>query len=100
MIREVTDWKNINIESFKESLSQVPWHVRNTFVEVDDNYWLLQYMYNEIAYEHLKKRKAKVRINSLPWINGEIRKLMNKRYKQLRKAQTTNSPGLEVVQRS
>ena len=100
VIREVTDWKNINIESFKESLSQVPWHVRNTFDEVDDNYWLLQYMYNEIANEHLKKRKAKVRINSLPWINGEIRKLMNKRYKQLRKAQTTNSPGLEVVQRS
>ncbi|RMX36495.1 hypothetical protein pdam_00010010 [Pocillopora damicornis] len=100
VIREVTDWKNINIESFKESLSQVPWHVRNTFDEVDDNYWLLQYMYNEIANDHLKKRKAKVRITSLPWINGEIRKLMNKRYKQLRKAQTTNSPGLEVVQRS
>ena len=57
-------------------------------------------MYNEIANDHLKKRKAKVRITSLPWINGEIRKLMNKRYKQPRKAQTTNSPGLEVVQRS
>ena len=49
-------------------------------------------MYNEIANEHLEKRKAKVRIYSLPWINGEKRKLMNKQYKQLRKAQTTNSP--------
>ena len=48
-------------------------------------------MYNEIVNEHLEKRKAKVRIYSLPWINGEIRKLMNKQYKQLRKAQTTNS---------
>ena len=64
----------------------------NTFDEVDDKYWLLQYMYNEIASEHLQKRKAKVKINSLPWINGEVTKLMNKRYKQLRKAQTTNYP--------
>ena len=48
-------------------------------------------MYNEIANEQLEKRKAKVRIYSLPWINREIRKLMNKQYKQLRKAQTTNS---------
>ena len=80
MIREVIDWKNINFESFKESLSQVPWYVCNTFDEVDDKYWLLQYIYNEIANEHLKKRKAKVKINSLPWINGEGTKLMNKRY--------------------
>ena len=36
--------------------------MRNTFDEVDDNYWLLQYMYNEIANEHLKKT---LEVNSL-----------------------------------
>ena len=49
-------------------------------------------MYNDIAQEHLKKKKVKIRNKSLPWINSSIRKLMNKRYKQLRKAQTSNLP--------
>ena len=30
---------------------------------------------------------------SLPWINAGIRKIINKKYKQLRKAQKSGNPG-------
>ena len=92
LFRSIIDWKNSNIKNFKTALSQVPWHICNVFDDVDDNYWLTASVYNDIEQEHLKKRKVKIRNKSLPWINSSIRKLMNKRYKQLRKAQTTNLP--------
>ena len=33
--------------------------------------------------EQVKTRKAKVRTKSLPWVNGDVGKIMNKRYRTL-----------------
>ena len=45
-------------------------------------------LHQDIKAEFLPQRKAKIRSNSLPWMNSEIRKIMNERYKQcLRTAQ-------------
>ena len=67
----------------------MPWHVYNVFNDIDDNYWMAETLYKNVSQEFLPKRKAKLYTKSLPWMNGEIRKLMNKRYKQLKKAQQT-----------
>ena len=48
-------------------------------------------MYNVIANSHIPLRKAKVRKHSLPWMNSEIRKEMNKRYKLLKACDGTPS---------
>ena len=43
-------------------------------------------MFKSILDNHIKKRIVKVRDRSLPWMNKEIRKAMNRRYKYLREA--------------
>ena len=40
--------------------------------------------------EHIKKRKAKMQTNSLPWVDSCIRKLMNRRYKLLKQCDGTD----------
>ena len=94
-LKTVIDWENCDIKSFKDSLAFVPWHVCNVFDDVDDNCWLAESLYKDLSSEYLKTRKAKVRDKSLPWMNSNIRKLMNKRYKLVVKAkpQTTQMIG-------
>ncbi len=83
--REVIKLKKCNQPKFKEELSLVPWHVCNVFSDIDDNYWMVEILYQNVAKDFLLKIKAKLYTKSLPWMNGEIRKLMNKRYKQLKR---------------
>ena len=46
-------------------------------------------MYNEVKDSHIKRRKGKIRTDSLPWVNSEKRKLMKLRYKLLKKCKRT-----------
>ena len=91
-LKTVVDWKHCDIKNFKDSLALVPWHTCNIFDDIDDNYWLAESLYKDLSKEFLKTRKAKIRDKSLPWMNSDIRKLMNKRYKLLVKAQASNNP--------
>jgi len=43
----------------------------------------------QITKSHLKPRKVRVGAQSHPWMNGDIRKLVNRRYKLLIKTQRT-----------
>ena len=52
----------------------------------------MEKLYKDVPTEILPKRKVKMRSKSLPWMNGDIRKLMNKRYKLLKQAQNTKDP--------
>ena len=52
-------------------------------------------MYKNIADEHLKKRKAKVRADSLLWVDRNIRKMMNRRFKLLKKCDGTEKTSLQ-----
>ena len=90
--REAVNWKKCNQLKFKEELSLAPWHVCNVFNDIDDNYRMVKALYKNVSQEFLPKRKAKLYTKSFPWMNGEIRRLMNERYKQLKKAQHTKDP--------
>ena len=85
-VKYVHNFKNVlkTPKVFKHDLESAPWLVCSTFEDVDDITWAWNCMYNEIANNHITLRKAKVRKHSLPWMNSEIRKEMNKRYKLLK----------------
>ena len=53
---------------------------------------MMEKLYKDVSTEFLPKRKVKMRSKSLPWMNGDIPKLMNKRYKLLQQAQKTKDP--------
>ena len=59
------------------------------FDNIDDNHWMVDVLYQDVKSEFLLERKVKIRSKTLPWMNGNIRKIMNQRYQQLLKAQRT-----------
>ena len=58
------------------------------FDDIDDvvNTWKL--LYQDVVDEFITERNVKLRQNSLSWVNTDIRKLLNKRYKFLTWQQT------------
>ena len=77
--------KNVatNETEFQRSFERVPWWVANIFDEIDDVTYCFQTFYNNIIKEQVKTRKAKVKTKSLQCVNGDVRKIMNKRYRAL-----------------
>ena len=50
----------------------------------DDIAWAWESMYRDILDDYVSPRDVKIRKFPLPWINSEIRKARNNRYKLLR----------------
>ena len=90
-IKEVRNYKNINYDKVKADFEQTPWHICSIFEDINDTAWAWEHLYKDIINRHVKVRKAKVRSNSLPWMNSAVRKQMNSRYKLLKKAQADPS---------
>ena len=84
----VNDYKKTNTESLRKDFEDAPWHLLDIFEEVEDSVFAWNCLYSDIVNQHVRKRKAKIRQKSLPWIDSHIRKEMNIRYKYLREAQS------------
>ena len=82
----VRDYKHLNIQNFKSA----PWWVCTIFDDIDDIAWSWETMYKNIESDHIKQRKSRVRTKCLPWVDTNIRKLMNKRYRLLKSCDGTN----------
>ena len=83
----VRDYRETNMKDLKNDIERAPWQIVNVFDDVDDSVYAWTFLYNEIVQQHIKKRKVKIRQRSLPWIDGKLRKEMNRRYKLLKEAQ-------------
>ena len=73
--------KLIEVKNYKESLKrdteQAPW-ICKLFDDVDDSKWCWGQLYKNILNSYETTRKVKVRSKSLPWMNTQTRKEMNK----------------------
>ena len=67
-------YKGPDKNAFKEDIRNALWWVYSTFEDVDDVTYAWSTMFDGIVTEHIKKRKAKIRTNSLPWVDSCIRK--------------------------
>lgn len=85
-IKYVYNFKNVleNLKDFKYDLESVFWWVCFIFEDLDDIIWVWNCMYNVIVSSYIFLCKVKVRKNLLFWMNSEIWKEMNKRYKFLK----------------
>ena len=87
--KTVRNYRNVNVEQLKKDINSAPWHICDIFDDVDDVVFVWEHLYKNTINEHVPVRKVKVRAKSHPWMNGEIRKKLNERYKLLKKAQLT-----------
>lgn len=70
VIRMVTDKKMFDTGKFREVIQTVPWHTCKIFDDTDDNLWMVEKLYKDVANEYIPKRKAKIRSKSLPWMDS------------------------------
>ena len=82
----------MNIDEFRKTLEDSLRWVTNFFHDMDDvgNAWEL--LYKGFVDDYVTERKEKVRTDSLAWITTDLRKLLNKRFKLLKKWQETKDP--------
>ena len=85
-------YKQVDKKQLKTDFEHAPWHLVSLFDDIDDCHFVWNYLYKDIMDHHLPPWKAKIRPNSLPWIDSSIRKEMNKRFKLLNEAKTSGDP--------
>ena len=85
------NFKNVDVQKLQQEIDYAPWHICDLFDDIDDTTWAWETMYKSIVNEHIKERRVKIRSKSSPWMNGSIRKELNRKYKLLKTAQNTNS---------
>ena len=54
-------------------------HATCLFDDIGDCHFVWNYLFKDIMDHHLPSQKAKIRPNTLPWIDSSIREEMNKR---------------------
>ena len=83
------NYKNLDNEKLQRNLEEAPWHIvsRSAVEDVEDSVYLWETVFKDIMESNIRRRNVKVRHKSLLWINSEIRKAMNQRYKCLKAAQ-------------
>ena len=84
------NFKSFNLADFVRDIEVAPWSVCSTFHNPVDSNWAWKKILTNICDEHALCRDKKLRKQSLPWINANIRYKMNLRLETLRKARQTN----------
>ena len=90
-IKRVRNYRGLDEKSLQKDLHDVPWWVTSLFDDIDDVTHAWELLFKDVLDTHIPTRTAKIRKESLPWVTGEIRKEMNKRYKVLRKCDGTSN---------
>ena len=81
------NYKDLDNEKLQRNSEEAQRHIVSAVEDVEDSVYLWETMFKDIIESNIKRRNVKVRHKSLPWINIEIRKAMNQRYKCLKAAQ-------------
>jgi exonuclease III len=70
-------YKNFNVENYNADLQKIPFHVGEIFDDFNDMYYFSQQLISEVMDEHAPVKHRVVKHNSLPYMNGDLRKLIN-----------------------
>ncbi|KAJ1519220.1 hypothetical protein ONE63_011174 [Megalurothrips usitatus] len=85
------DFKGINVESLIADAREVPWHHVYDCNNCDTKIELFNKYLLDLVDKHAPVKKLKVKNNQPPWMNDEIRSLIDKRDGARGKALSTNN---------
>ena len=88
MIGKVVDRKNCDQDASKKQVTLAPWQACNVFDNISDNCWMADVKCQDIKIEFYLKEKLKFKL----WMNADISKSMNQRYRQLSNTQKWENP--------
>ena len=72
-------YKNFNDGDFCNAVSTAPFHVCENFDDVDDMAWYTSKLLNDVIDEHAPVKKKLIKQESVPYMNGRLRKAMYQR---------------------
>ena len=64
----------------KKDIEDFPWWICCTFEDINDTTWAWDHSFKNIVNSHVLLREVKIKQDSLPWVNRDIRKEMNTNY--------------------
>ena len=79
------------VDQFRADIIAASFHVAQVFEEKDDVLWAWKKLFKNICDLHAPMKRAKIRSQSSPWINNEIRRKMNLKFKLFKRAVSTKS---------
>ena len=92
VIQQVKNLKGVkeNPKPLQNDLETTPWWICSIFDDIDDVAWAWETMFKDVIDSHNPKCLVKIKQHSLPWMNSEIPKAMNKQYKLLKSCDGTS----------
>ena len=91
VIKAVRSFGNFDYNRLKRDIENALWMVCQLFDDIDDQLWAWGQLFENVLRSHIPKRQAKIRQKTLPWIDRDIRKLMNQRFKAFMTFKNTNT---------
>ena len=89
---EIRNMKNFDKEKFTKELLKQHWEYVYFFAEDPNAMWeIWKNLFLEVLDKHAPLQHKKIRSNKVPWMTGDIKKLMNTRDNFKRKAILTNN---------
>ena len=85
----VRNYKQFQVDQFRADITAAPFHVARVFKDKDDVLWAWNKLFKDICNLHAPTNRVKIRSQSSPWINNDIRRKMNLRYKLFKRAVST-----------
>ena len=70
-------YRHFNNEKYNKDLEQAPFHVGEIFDDYDDMYYFNEKLMFSIMNEHAPVKCRKIKHNSIPYMNSELRKCIN-----------------------
>ena len=85
----VRNYKQFQVDQFRADITAAPFHVALVFEDKDDVLWAWNKLFKDICDLHAPTKRVKIRSQSSPWLNNDIRRKMNLRYKLFKRAVST-----------
>lgn len=83
-----------NLEKIAHDLNLIDWSSIDTIIEVEDKYAEFNKIFNTVLDKHapIQNRQIKIKEQSLPWYDSELKILSHKCHKKYKKAKLTQLP--------
>ena len=85
----VRNYKQFQVDQFRADIIAAPFQVAQVFEDKDDVLWPWNKLFKNICDLHAPMKRVKIRSQSSPWINNDIRRKMSLRFKLLKRAVST-----------
>ena len=85
----VRNYKQFQVDQFRTDIIAAPFQVAQVFEEKGDVLWACDKLFKNICDLHAPMKRVKIRSQSSPRINNEIRRKMNLRLKLFKRAVST-----------